>query len=253
VGTLDSRPVAIVHVTLLTPQEGWLEGIRVNPDVRRQGIGRAMVARALEAAGTRGASLVRLFTTASNTASQLLVEGAGFAQVAAFVRYAAPAGVPDEAEVVPAGAVLRVVGAGDYDRLWGYLRVSNLVPLNGGLVVRGWVAQSLTPSLLRQRLAAGEVFVLEAWDTIQALAMVRDHPGGADDDLGPRLEVEYLDGMADWIGRMALALRGQAAGRELPLVRLALPDLLILHDAMDGAGYERRGSSPLWCYARRLG
>jgi hypothetical protein len=207
-----------------------------------------MTAEALAAARQRGAAIVRLFTSQANTASQQLVSGFGFDQVAAFVRYGAPTDPHAEHEAVPAGAALRSPSAEELDRLWAFLTASNLVPLNGGLVVEGWTARSLTPSLLEQRLRAGDVCVLEAWEQIQALAIAQARTGGGE----PRLRVEYLDGQAEWIGRIALSLRGEAARRGLATVTAPLPDLLMLHDAMDGAGFARLASKALWCYARRL-
>jgi len=46
-------------------------------------------------------------------------------------------------------------------------------------------------------------------------------------------------------------MRGEAHARNLEQVWLWLPDLLILRDAMDGAGYTR-GDETLWVYARAL-
>jgi hypothetical protein len=95
------------------------------------------------------------------------------------------------------------------------------------------------------------VRLLEEWGAIQALAIAR--APARDDGAAPAaLEVEYLDGAAEGIGRMALALRREAAAGGLAGVRLAIPDLLILHDAMDGAGYARLDVQALWCFARDL-
>jgi hypothetical protein len=102
--------------------------------------------------------------------------------------------------------------------------------------------------LLERRLAAGEVWVLEAWETIQALAIVLAEPQAA---TGPRLAVQYLDGTPEGVGRLALALRSEAAKEGLAAVRVRLADSLMLRDAMDGAGFAR-GSGGLWCYARQL-
>jgi hypothetical protein len=51
---------------------------------------------------------------------------------------------------------------------------------------------------------------------------------------------------------LALALREIAAQRHLSLVELWLPDLLILHDAMNGAGYLRDSEEAMWVYQRSL-
>lgn len=249
VAVLDERPVGVVHARLVSEDESWLEGIRVDPAVRRRGIGRVLLSRALVASRERGAAVARLFTSADNTASQQLVAAFGFAQVAAFVDYAAPADASIHAEAVPAGAAVRTPGVADLEPLWAFLEASNLVPLNGGLLVADWTARALTAALLERRLAAGDVCLLEEWGAIQALAVTQPQSYAVD---GPHLEVQYLDGSAEGVGRMALVLRGEAARRGLAKVRATIADALILHDAMAGGGYAQRGGQPLWCYARTL-
>jgi ribosomal protein S18 acetylase RimI-like enzyme len=249
VGTLDGRPVGLIHLRRFAADEAWLEGIRVDPAVRGRGIGRRLTLRALSAARERGATVARLFTDSSNTAAQRLVAALGFEQIAAFARYVAPATAAEDGATALAGATVRASDVGELERLWAFLERSNLVPLNGGLVMEGWAAQALTTTVLEQALAAGDVYVLEAWEAIQALAIVRSLPDAAP---GPRLVVRYLDGTTEGVGRLALALRGVAATRGLAMVRSSMPEGLMLHDAMEGAGYTRRGDGALWCYAHRL-
>ncbi len=220
---------------------------------RRQGVGRVLTSRGLVAARERGAGVARLFTTWDNVAAQAMFGAFGFTRIAQVTYYEAAA-----EDAVQAGATsgsgpgqwLVSPGADVFERMWGWLEQSNLAPFNGGLEFLGWAARALTEPRLRAYLAAGEVLTLEEWDTIQALAIVRDQ----DDAPGEpsRLEVCYLDGMADGIGRLALALRAIAAQRGLATIQLFLPDLLILRDAMDGAGYASQGEGAMWVYAREL-
>ena len=246
----DGVPVGLIHMAMVAEGEGWIEGVRVDPAVRRQGIGRVLVSRALAAAHDRGATVVRLMTDAGNTASQQLFARFGFERVATYAHYLADALAVDSASLVPEGFTLRTPGTADLERLWAFLEASNLTPLNGGLVLQGWRARALTAELLEQRLAAGEVWTLEAWGAVQALAIAHANTRVRGE---PRLSGKYLDGAAESIGRLALVLRAEAAHLELPLVRVVLPDeVLILHDAMDGAGYERMEDHAMWCYARTL-
>ncbi|MGH2503523.1 MAG: hypothetical protein ACRDID_13535, partial [Ktedonobacterales bacterium] len=107
-------------------------------------------------------------------------------------------------------------------------------------------ARGLSEPALREHLAAGDVIALEEWGATQALAIATE-----DTNDGAELEVRYIDGLSDAIGRLALLLRGEAHRRKLEQVWLWLPDLLILRDAMDGAGYTR-GDETMWVYAREL-
>jgi ribosomal protein S18 acetylase RimI-like enzyme len=249
VATLDGRPVGIVHLRMMSDEEAWIEGVRVDPDLRRQGIGRTLVSRAMVAGRERGASVVRLFTDWDNLAAQQLFARFGFVRVAELVRYRGPA--LDAGEPVPAERGLSVPSEQDFERIWSWLEQSNLAPLNGGLEMDSWAARAVTEPVLRAHLAAGHVRLLEEWGTIQALAVVVPVP--EEGDQAPYLEVRYLDGAAGGIGRLALALRAEAREQGLAQVKLWLPDLLILQDAMAGAGYVRpHTDDALWVYARTL-
>ncbi len=249
VGIVDARPVALVNMRMLSTDESWIEGLRVDPAMRQQGIGRTIVLGALAVARQRGAIVSRLFTSAQNTASQALFVAAGFEQVAAFVGQQAQAVAVALAETLPLGGALRTPPTSELERLWAFLEASNVAPLNGGLLVSGWRAQALTAALLESRLAAGEVWTLEAWETVQALAIAQPRVRS---ERGPRLSVQYLDGTAEGIGRLSLALRGEAARQGLAAVTAIVPDTLMLHDAMLGAGYAPNDHGAVWCYARSL-
>jgi ribosomal protein S18 acetylase RimI-like enzyme len=246
------QPVGVAHLRMVAEREGWLEGLRVDPERQRHGTGGRLVAAVLEAARGRRAEAVRLFTSSDNASAQHVFERAGFQQVAVFVFYEAEAVEGAIAAALEGGATLRAAHAADRDALWAFLRASNLVPLNGGLLLEKWHARALTPHVLLERLEADAVRVLEAWGTVQGMAVLERRQ---ETRHGPTLRVQYLDGTAEGIGRLALALREEAARASLDRVVVRIPDLLILHDAMDGAGYTRwtPWAETILCYARRLG
>jgi ribosomal protein S18 acetylase RimI-like enzyme len=248
-----SNPVAIVRVTQLNATESWIEGLRVAPEARRQGTGAALVAEALRVTRARGARVCRLFTGSENLASQALFTAAGFEQVAHLVGFEAPARAVVPSQALPPGGALRTPGADEQDRLWAYLEASQWAPLYGGLLVNGWRAQAMTPELLAARMAAGEVWTLEASGEIQALAIGRVRTNGAEGGTtGGRLGIRYLDGTPEGIGRLALLLRGEAQRRGLARVRALVPESLIVRDAMAGAEYASPDDEALLCYAREL-
>ena len=256
VAAVDERPVAIVHVRMMSRDEAWLEGMRVNPAERRRGIGGTLTSRALVAARERGATVARLFVDSDNTVSQQLVSRFGLQRVAEVVRYTAPALMPEDeraagtpgSDEALAGAQISVPDASAFERIWLWLTQSNLTPFSGGLEYDEWSARALTEPRLREYLERHEVLLLEEWETILALAVSREIP--ADGDEPPRLDIRYADGQADGLGRLALVLRKLAAQRGLARVDLWLPDLLILRDALDGAGYTH--GATMLVYARTL-
>lgn len=277
VAVVGERPVGIAHVKMLSDDEAWLEGIRVDPRERRQGIGRVLVSRSLVAARERGAAVARLITDFDNYSAQGLFAAFGFTRVAEMCRYRADALSPESLldlakqpvasvdddlsalapdplppapeEAVPEGARLETPGPEAFERIWAWLVQSNLAPLNGGLEFANWTARALTEPTLRRYLTERRVLLLEEWDTILALAILRDVP--VRDDRSARLDITYMDGLSDGIGRLALVLREVAAERGQVHIGLWLPNLLILHDAMDGAGYTT-DEYPMLVYARAL-
>jgi ribosomal protein S18 acetylase RimI-like enzyme len=236
VGVLDGQPVGISHVAMLSDDEAWLEGIRVDPAYQREGVGRILTSRSLVAAREHGAAVARLITSADNEASQRMFARFGFVRVAEMVRFRAPALAQDDADGALDIAKPTRPGPDDFERLWEWLVQSNLAPLTGGLEYADWQARALTEPLLRGYLAAGQVRLIEEWGAIQALAVAV--PTAPEWDSTPTLAVRYMDGLADAIGRLALSLRAEAAAKGYARVELWLPDLLILRDAMAGAGYE---------------
>ena len=273
VGVVDGQPVALSHVRMTAPEEAWIEGVRVAPEARRQGVARVLVSRSMVRARERGASVARMFTGDTNVASQRLFTGFGFTKVAELSYYVGAALSPDPEEAarqraprsaaeldptiaetnretsegaLPRDARLSTPGPTEFMRLWAWLEQSNLTPFNGGLEIHHWVGRGVSEPAMREYLAAGEVLTLDEWGATQALAIIAE-----DHSDGPELEVRYLDGLSDAIGRLALLLRVEAHRRGLQQVWLWLPDLLILRDAMDGAGYTR-GENAMWVYARAL-
>ena len=249
VGLLDGQPVALNRMVMVSEDEAWLEGMRVDPEYRRAGFGRVMSSRAMVLARERGAHVARLITAEDNHASQGMIARFGFVRVAEMVRYRGPAFPADEA--MEDVATLAHPGPDDLERIWAWLEQSNLAPLNGGLEYYHWQARALTEPLLRGYLAAGQVRLIEEWGAIQSLAILspRLEAGGWRE--ATTLPVRYVDGLADSIGRLGLALRAEATTMDCVRVELWLPNLLILRDAMAGAGYEGDDETML-VFAREL-
>src|SRR6266567_4449251 len=62
VATFDQQPVGIAHLHMLTQTDAWLEGMRVDPAHRHQGIATALNNAMLAEAMRRGATVARLIT-----------------------------------------------------------------------------------------------------------------------------------------------------------------------------------------------
>ena len=241
VAVLHDRPVAIDHIKMVSSDECWLEGMRVDPAERRRGISRRLNAEAMSEARKLGATMVRLAIHADNAPSQQAAAQGDFEQIGTFLHYEAPAEVlAGEEQPTPARAE-------DLPALMALLDRSTIYPAMGGLLYTGWSGRMLTEEVMQEHLTAGSVLSLRQWDDFQAIAIC-----GFQDADDPVLMVEYLDGTNEGIGRLAYGLRALAAAKGLERVLVAIPDLLMLRDVLEGTGYQAVDSGVFLVYQRQL-
>ncbi len=241
VAVLDGRPVAIEHMHMVAPQECWLEGMRVDPAVRGQGISQRLNEQVMVEAQKRGATVARLATRFDNVPAQRVLDRGGFERIGTFIHYAAPA------EPLAGAELLTLATSDDLPALLSLLDRSAVYSAIGGLLYERWSGRALTEEVLQECLAAGAVRVLKQWEDFQAIAICgfEDHEEG-------RLMVKYLDGASEGIGRLAYGLRALAAREGLERVVVTIPDLLMLRDVLEGVGYQMEDSGIFWVYQRHL-
>ncbi len=246
----DATIVGAIHCARVSPDEGWLEALRIAPALRDRGLATALVRAGTLWAQAQGLVSVRASAASTDATMGNILTGSGFAQVSSFVRFAAPvAGAQPDAFAAPR---IRQPAPDEIDRLWGWLEGSNLVSLSGGLYLAGDRAAALTDLVLEGFLRAGEVWTLEDHGAVQSLVIVGpDAPNSHE----TRLTLRYLDGASQGISQLALHLRAHAAGEgdRYSLVEARPIDLLILHDALNGAGFTRVEDAVQWIYTRTLG
>jgi GNAT superfamily N-acetyltransferase len=245
--TDDQVMIGAIHMALLTPEEGCLEGAWVAPTARGRGVMTALVQHAVAWAHDQHADVIRGSAAADDTLLHSALQGNGFAQIGTFVPFAAPtAGARLDRAVT---TLLHRPGPDAVDRLWAWLEHSNLVALVGGCYFEGDRAVALTDVALAGFLATGQVFTLEEFGTLQALLIA----GPRQVEGGEIYAIRYLDGAVHGISRVAMYLRGQAAAAEFDHVEARPPDLRVLRDALDGAGYTGTGAPAQWLFAKSLG
>jgi len=243
VADYGGRPVAVVHAWMISPTEGWLEGMRTDPRYRRRGIATRLNAGAVSMLREMGARVVRLASHSENVEAHRVVERAGFQRAGAFVPFEAEAATESEDEP------LVTLSPNDLELVWHFLDRSNVFPIAGGLLYVGWAAQALTPEVAAARLADGRILAIGTTAEPQALAIIGEDRDPEDRE--PALRVEYVDGATDAVGHLALALRCEAARRGLPRVAAQLPDVLVIQDAFRGAQYVSRTDGLFLVFAKR--
>ncbi|GCE26959.1 hypothetical protein KDA_24430 [Dictyobacter alpinus] len=233
VATLDQQPAGIVHIQMLNEAESWLEGLRVNPDYQRQGLGQALNEAAMVESMRRGAITIRLAVDSRNTASIRLSERLHMRRVGEFSLYMAPpfASLPKSSSQ----QALQLATPEDLDVIIDYLNASNIFPLVGGVYYAQFKALPITGELLTQKIDAQQVYLLKRWERLDGLALTEIR----EENQEQRLSVGYLDGTAiEAISIIAYELRRHVTELELDRVRVYAPQTLLMHDAFDGVEYE---------------
>jgi hypothetical protein len=81
----------MARVTMLSAGEAWLEGLRVDPGVRRRSVASSLHVASLAWARAQGATVVRYATGKGNAGSHRIGERHGFAMLGAWRTFAPPA------------------------------------------------------------------------------------------------------------------------------------------------------------------
>lgn len=246
VALVEERPVGIAHLQMLTPDDAWLEGLRVDPNYRLQGLGAALNIACVEEAMKRGARYARLLTSSDNVASITMVEHHFWRRVGSMVSFSAqPMAALSEREV--GHDLPRLATAADSSDIKDYLHTSNIIPLNGGLCYQNYTAYVINDELINAKIEAGEVYVLRRWQRLDGFAFVETHQGRQ----GSSLFIGYVDGTSEAISLIAYALRKEADDMSLISIRAHIPDMMMVRDAFVAAGYEWDGSI-FYTYERKL-
>lgn len=155
VATVEGKPVALVHVLMLTSSEGWLEAARVHPDHRRAGLGKALNRAAMDWAGQRGAKVVRLATEAANQPAIVQVLKLGFRQTSSWAHAECiPSQPHDEHDV---NRFRPGVGP-DIDAAWVFWSSSELNRAGRGLIAESWQWRTASPNDLATGVGSGHFF-----------------------------------------------------------------------------------------------
>jgi GNAT superfamily N-acetyltransferase len=245
VATLNGQQAGIVYIRMLTAYDAWLQGLRVDPQFRRQGLAEALNNAALLEAMQRGATYARLLIESNNTSSIRVAERIFMRKIAGFSLLTVtsqlnPIRVSQERT--------QLATLADLDEIIDYLNVSNIFPLAGGLYYVGWIAYPITAELLKSKIDAHQVYLLRRWNRLDGLAIAEVRT----ERQGPQLSIGYIDGTAiESISLLAYNLRRQLPDLHVDSIRAYVPDILLLREALTGVEYEWDGNF-FYTYERGL-
>ncbi|QBD79912.1 GNAT family N-acetyltransferase [Ktedonosporobacter rubrisoli] len=242
VASVDGVPVALSHMQMLTETDAWLEGLRVHPDYRRQGLAKALNDALLVEAMRRGATYARLAIHAENQRSIEITERNFWRRAGGFILYSAPA----VATTSEAQERTQLATPADLEEIIDYLNMSNIFPSVGGLYYVDYRGYSISDALLQKHIEEQHVYLLRRWDRLDGLAIAEPATRRKGLSLG------YIDGTAiESISLIAYDLRHRAADLQMENVLAYAPDLVLVRDAFDGVEYSGE-DAPYYCYERSL-
>lgn len=166
------RPIAVGRVALLSPNEAWMEGLRVDPAIRGHGVATAFQAAELTWAQAQGATVVRYATGETNQASLHLGARHGFAIAGRWRalrpedpnRIAASSSATMRERLAAARLVARepardgAAGPGPWERL---AKDASFVAGDRLYEWRAWAWQALTPERLARHVKHGDLLLAE--------------------------------------------------------------------------------------------
>lgn len=187
VGALDGVPVAVVHISIFPSGEGWIEGMRIKPELRDKQIGTTLSEYCVSEMAKAGVRVARYMTASSNKPVQRISEKHGFKRFSScYVLWA------ELLEDRPSLIKLQP----DYaDELWSYVEKSEIYEAGSGLYSVGWIYRELNKDRLLYHLKRGEVYAVEDKAPLDAFAIISAswlHKGPV---------IGYLDGNS--MGEMA--------------------------------------------------
>ncbi len=224
VGVVDGKPAALLHVAAARNGVAWMEGMRVDPDFRRHGVGSRVDEAGRAFARARGWRVARLATNQKNTTAQRLLAQLGYARVVQFNEWQAQ---PDPNTEMH-WHVAEARAAGEILSRWE--RSSLRTAAHDILPTTRWSWLELPEARLKEQIASGEVRI-----SPRGFAFV-----SAEDGAGYyALQVHALVGDVEALAREARAEAGQ---RGYPRVDYVMPDDADTNAALERAGLVREGA-----------
>jgi len=222
--TADGVPVGTAKVSLLSPGELWLEGLRLHPDLQGMGLSKRIHEATFRAASELDPSTVRFSTWLGNEASRRIAEKNGFWLIA---RTGWMWGNSTPGRRIGS----RRATQADAREVIEFVEGSECYADTNGVAGVGWTFPQLKRQRMRRLLSLGRVMVYPVKGRIRAVAVW--DIGKVDDDVclgfvdGPDEDVERL---ARDVLRVAADTGRSEASAMLPLGRLT--------DIVNAAGFD---------------
>lgn len=162
VAELDDCPVGMTRLVEFSKTEGWWEGLRVDRDYRKRGIGHSLFKATMEKAEALGLNTLRTCVSGKNSLMQSFVRSRGWLPKGDYAVCRADA-------IDKSPTSLRLLQPRDLDAVWPEISTLNLTVHQPLFVQRGAKWQSLNKSTLARLLDKGWIWGVFKDKTIESL------------------------------------------------------------------------------------
>ncbi len=237
VAVVNDVPVAMERVVLMSENEGWWEGLRIDPRYRSQGLVGVLRPYLEQYLQEAGISISRTCISSENRIMQGIMERRDRKRVGCYTSYKAD---PIDSTLTQ----LVQLTDDDFDAAWKRVTSQNFFTRERCLYIqRGAKWQELTTQELSKRIQAGLVWGLKQGQQLLSLA-IQSYLEGSNQ----MLWVGYTNGTAEslpiLLSELCLLAHRQgyrAVGGLFPLCDFVIESLTI-------AGYERTEEQEYWVY-----
>ncbi len=243
VAELRGQVLGVAKMTRLAEGEWWMQGLRVDPAVQGQGLGRILHHFLTNQVRQYGVGEVRFSTASSSHAIHHLAQETGFRREMVYPVLHAPA-----LDEPPQG--WRALHEDDLLQAWQWLQHSAHFEQACRSLEWNWTFYRITEALLRDRLHAGLVYgwATDANATPDRILIV--NPARASDDPPSALKVGYLDAPEATLTEAVRDARRLAAALGRARVRVKPPKPQL--DTFKRAGFQREWEGEVGLYARNV-
>lgn len=239
VAELAGKVVGVAKLSRLADDEWWMEGLRVAPAHRKQGIGGKLHTRLVEKAHQIGQGTLRFGTHSENEPVHHIAARDGFCHLATYHHY--------RADSLPVTDVptLRQLTEADLPTAWELVSNSPGYEVSNGLYEDLWTWKNLTRERLADHLAAGDGWGVDLDGELSALALICWTGEG-------KVSVGHVDGRKETLPTILQGLRELTTQLGCAEVRFKPVDDPTLIAAIEAAGYERHRDKGLWIFELQL-
>lgn len=209
----EEKIVGLGKFTELAPRELWLEGLRIDPEVRSHGLGWQLSKAVIRHARAERPVSIRLATGRRNTHSRRIIRKMGLRLKVSFW---------NREGRIPKRPGKPAVFGPDPEAAWDYLRHSEEFRMSKGVLGHTWQFRTATPELIAELCRQDRVFGFGSSADLQGLLILQ--PGRYENG---RLDISFIDGIRKALPEFSRQIRvfarqnkcrsigGMAAGKKM--------------------------------------